>query len=84
MIAAGLPNITGAADTLVQVTNTGGIFTGAFKWQKWDNASSDIVPGNNNDSIGKLNFNANDSNIIYGSSETVQPPAITLLPQIKF
>lgn len=29
-------------------------------------------------------FNASASNDIYGLSSTVQPPAITLLPQIKF
>lgn len=31
-----------------------------------------------------INFNASLSNAIYGNSETVQPPALVLLPQIKF
>lgn len=32
----------------------------------------------------KVNFNASDSEPIYGNSDTVQPPAICLIPQIKF
>ena len=32
----------------------------------------------------KVNFNAADSNAIYSKSSTVQPPAITLIPQIKY
>lgn len=31
-----------------------------------------------------INFNANKSNAIYGNSDTVQPAAIFLIPQIKF
>ena len=31
-----------------------------------------------------VNFNASKSNSIYGSGDTVQPPAIVLIPQIKF
>lgn len=31
-----------------------------------------------------LTFDASKSNSIYGSSETVQPPAICLIPQIKY
>ena len=31
-----------------------------------------------------LNLDASLSNTIYGKSETVQPPAIQLLPQIKY
>lgn len=29
-------------------------------------------------------FNANRSNAIYGASATVQPPAISLIPQIRY
>ena len=31
-----------------------------------------------------LHFNASKSNAIYGLSSTVQPPAICLIPQIKY
>ena len=33
--------------------------------------------------LGSVSFNASRSNPIYGASETVQPPALTLLPCIK-
>lgn len=29
-------------------------------------------------------FNATDANAIYGSSDTVQPPAISLIPQLRY
>ena len=32
----------------------------------------------------KVNFNAADSNAIYSKSDTVQPPALVLIPQIRF
>ena len=32
----------------------------------------------------KINFKASDSNSIYGASNTVQPPTLSLLPQIKY
>ena len=31
-----------------------------------------------------LNFNAANSNVIYGASNTVQPPALSLIPQVKY
>lgn len=33
---------------------------------------------------GTVTFDASRSNSIYGASDTVQPPAITLIPQIKY
>lgn len=33
---------------------------------------------------GTINFNASRSNEIYGSADTVQPPALSLIPQIKY
>lgn len=32
----------------------------------------------------ELTLNANSYNPIYGASDTVQPPAIVLIPQIRF
>ena len=34
--------------------------------------------------LGGFDFNAARSNSIYGNSSTVQPPALTLLPCIKY
>ena len=31
-----------------------------------------------------VTFDARRSNLIYGNSDTVQPPAIQLIPQIKY
>ena len=31
-----------------------------------------------------ITFNANRANAIYGKSDTVQPPALCLLPQIRY
>jgi hypothetical protein len=46
-----------------------------------------LVPSNNqtlNNAIKGIRFKASDSNSIYGSSSTVQPPAVTMLPVIKY
>ena len=40
--------------------------------------------GNINLSPDRIYFNAASYNSIYGSSTTVQPPTITLLPQIRY
>ena len=34
--------------------------------------------------LNTVTFNASKSNTVYGSSSTVQPPAIVLVPQIRF
>ena len=47
------------------------------------NNKTSMVPANNG-GWGPLAFNASFSNSIYGNSSTVQPPAITLIPLIKY
>ena len=44
-------------------------------------ASSNNTFGNN---YGELGFDASRSSKIYGAAETVQPPAVSLFPQIKY
>lgn len=79
--AAGLPNITGNADT----TRWGyiGVNTssGALSLSQSSNNSSDFDTGYKG---VKLNFNAKNSNSIYGASSTVQPPALTMRYYIKY
>ena len=77
-LLAGLPNIVGApAGTLSY--SSGGTATGAFK-----NVYVDGFGGETFDSYrSSINFDASRSNPIYGASDTVQPPALTLLPCIK-
>jgi len=68
---AGLPNITGSATT---------IFTGGARTTNgclsYSNVGSAIWVGSEEANVNTtINFNASDSNSIYGNSTTVQPPA---------
>lgn len=79
VIHAGLPNITGQFGRL---TNVGAAeFTGAF-----DVTSTRISHGGVNDAYnaGIGVFDASKANEIYGKSNSVQPPAFALIPQIRF
>lgn len=82
-VKAGLPNITGGGLT-------------GFIWQDWtgkNGAISIAMEGDanravmaNGNQLGtcRLTFNAANSNTVYGSSNTVQPPAINLIPLIRY
>ena len=82
IINAGLPNITGGFNANLNISLRAPNVYGAFS----RSALQDDQKGDNghNMQIGQYSFNAANSNSIYGASTTVQPPAITLLPQIKF
>ena len=75
-VEAGLPNITG---TFGNTEESYSSFSGAF-------SPSHTPGGAGSDGDGGTNvvFNASQSNPIYGASNTVQPPAITLIAQIKY
>lgn len=75
--AAGLPNITGIATSACLDSAKG---SGAMSIS---NAGT-YGGGSNGGNKKTLNFNAAGSNSIYGASDTVQPPALTLIPQIKY
>ena len=78
-IEAGLPNIDGEILQVGVQTNlnaTGAFFDGV--------PSSGTYNGHNGNATNRqLKFDASRSNPIYGASNTVQPPALTLLPCIK-
>lgn len=86
--SAGLPNITGSAELGkgvpsaygLAVTSTSGAFssirTGSLTDASGTNGGTNITQG--------LSFNAKSSNSIYGASTTVQPPAATLVPIIRY
>ena len=82
-LEAGLPNITGTSYSYHEKAYT--LRSGAF-------ADSDfpgdqvISGGNGNHTYNHVNvrFDASKSNPIYGSSDTVQPPALSLIAQIKY
>ena len=75
VVAPGLPNITGYWDNGTTVAAAGGAFS------VWKNGSCE-----NNDYWNgqRCDFNASRSSSIYGASSTVQPPALSFIPQIKF
>ena len=82
---AGLPNITGTIQRIygeLGVTSDNSGPTGAFHNNyKGYTKKMDTAWGKNSFIIG---FDASRSNPIYGSSDTVQSPALVLLPIIKY
>lgn len=76
---AGLPNITGKVGRVLP-TEPPFSFSGAFSAGERLNG---VQPTTSQD-LYFANFDASLSNSIYGNSTTVQPPAITLIPQIKY
>ena len=79
---AGLPNIKGKIETLETVLVGSGKTTGVFL--NTTSPSGTVWTGSMGASNVNLDFNASKSNSIYGASNTVQPPALTMLPIIKY
>lgn len=74
-VEAGLPNITGKIDFIRYDGSTKNA-TGAFASSTELNENrQNFWQGAQNSDAGTLDFNANNSNSIYGHSDTVQPPA---------
>ena len=86
ILAAGLPNINGEIQAMLNTVNNETVpeGSGALKLTTKERQNSNIVLGNGTDMACTVTFNASQSNNIYGSSTTVQPPALQLIPQIKF
>lgn len=78
VLEAGLPNITGYISYICNGTSSSGALS--YTVQQYGIGVADSRKAN----IGRLNLNAQNSNSIYGASYTVQPPAIVLIPQIKY
>lgn len=79
-IDAGLPNITGV--TTWHIANGYyGQSSGAFVAT---NAANSGMLGNGSGGGISEDFDASRSNPIYGASATVQPPALTVIEQIKY
>ena len=85
---AGLPNITGnlsatQADDFLgkfyDTTNASGAFQKISHQCNYMGTTAATF-----NALGGFDFNAARSNSIYGNSSTVQPPALTLLPCIKY
>lgn len=78
-LAPGLPNIMGGASggTCEGFSAGTGALTGTKKI-----TSSDRAAGSGGGAFS-INFDASQSNNVYGASNTVQPPAIALIAQLK-
>lgn len=78
-LAPGLPNIMGRASggTCESFSAGTGALTGTKKI-----TSSGRAAGSGGGTFS-INFDASQSNNLYGASDTVQPPAIALVAQIK-
>ena len=76
---AGVPNIVGRISMVY--LDGGTIATGAMSVTPKSGYS--VVNGDNS-AFNELNFDASKSSTIYGNSNIVQPPAITLVPQLRY
>ena len=79
-IEAGLPNIIGFITNIN--TNTYGTPSASGAFYFTDKAKGSY--GYGDEQKLTLHFDASRANPIYGARDTVQPPAISLIPQIKF
>lgn len=75
---AGLPNITGGGLQFGSVINSHSMYGALF-----NNSFNNVRGSGYNDACG-VDFDASRSNSIYGASDTVQPPAISLNVFIKY
>lgn len=74
--SAGLPNITGSVNIVNGGISVSGAFSGSHSNPRISTSTAGTATG--------FSFSASRSNSIYGSSSTVQPPALTMLPIIKY
>lgn len=77
--SAGLPNIVGV---FYAVNQSGLTTSGAFS--ETQSIPGERYSGGDLAAEYKFKFSASSSNSIYGASDTVQPSAIVLIPQIKY
>ena len=83
VIAPGLPNISGSTRISTQSVALGCYWPEGVFYAKGSN-SLGIPNANQIQPVSDLGFSAALSSNIYGASDTVQPPALSLIPQIKF
>ena len=81
-VEAGLPNIEGGPLSVFRSVRSNSAEAGALK--QVANKGTHSEGGDDYQNGLSIEFNASWSNPIYGRSDTVQPPAITLIAQIKY
>lgn len=82
MKAAGLPNIIGSGGWCERLDSIEPDRCSGALWINTEHKRKGSAATDNGNCT--IDFDASKSNQIYGSSSTVQPPSIVLLPQIKF
>ena len=82
-VSAGLPNIIGNLSSL-NGTEDPETSTGVFYWQNTAQYLQEKTEAGNYKGKSGLRMDASRSNSIYGNSNTVQPPAVKLIPVIKY
>ena len=83
MLQAGIPNLTGSLQLTNSSTFWGDGVTGAF-YPEAPTAWRNMVSNEGSNQYNRVILDASLFNPIYGRSETVQPPAFSLIPQIKY
>ena len=85
-VSAGLPNITASCgvDSPLSFNLRIHSTNGAMSSDQSSTGSTGQISGSTQTFATRLNFDASRSNSIYGNSTTVQPPAVKLLPIIKY
>ena len=81
VLAAGLPNITGNGGSFF---GGGAPNSGALYKKPASETKRPSIVDNGSSGYDYLYIDASRSSSIYGASTTVQPPALSLLPQIKY
>lgn len=84
ILQAGIPNITGEVRIPSARTSGNGLAgTGAFSKSNFQGTAF-CEYGGSGQGDWRGEFDASLSNAIYGTSDTVQPPALQLISQIKY
>ena len=83
VLAAGIPNISGSTRISTQSAALGCYWPEGVFYAKGNN-NLGIPDANQTQPVSDLGFSAALSSNIYGASDTVQPPALSLIPQIKY
>lgn len=90
-VSAGLPNINGTVGYLRSLAMSESVINGilsstnALKWkEKRTDGKENNLSTTSSNSMADLTLDASRQNPIYGNSSTVQPPAVKLLPIIKY
>lgn len=86
MLAAGLPNITGSINSQdgAPGSGVGPFLDGTEAFSVRISSPKRFAASSFTGTYGVVDFSAGKSNSIYGSSTTVQPPALTMISQIKY